>query len=423
MKNRKILIVTYYWPPSGGVGVQRWMNYALALQKEGWEPIIYTPQNPQFEIQDRSVLEKVKNIRVIKTKIWEPFRFFHALTGGKNKGQVQQGLVLEKKNSSWKDKLAVWVRGNLIVPDPRKYWVKSSVRFLVDFIRKEEIDAIITTGPPHSMHLIGLGVKTKLDVKWIADFRDPWSKWDVMDKLRTGTGARKKHRRLERKVLTIADKTLTVSRHLKESLESLGGDVHLLYNGVSLAKSTPKKVGQGLTIGYYGMLNEMRNPSELWRALEELANDRDVELRLGGIVSESIKSEINDLKNLSSVTKFLGYLDHDELPGEYANCNILLLLLNRTENAKWIIPVKFFEYLSARRNILALGPADSDLAELAQGVTSFKMLDFEDEDGIREAIADFENQNDFKKGDELLERFSHARLSKELEEVIRKVHG
>ena len=174
--SRKILIITYYWPPSGGVGVQRWMNFALQLKKKGWEPTVLTPENPQFEIKDEKLLEKVKDIRVEKLTIWEPFNLFHKLTGNKNRENVQQGLVLEKSQKSVKDGLMVWIRGNLLVPDPRVFWVKPASKKAIELIREEGIETIITTGPPHSMHLIGRRVKRKTNIKWLADFRDPWSK-------------------------------------------------------------------------------------------------------------------------------------------------------------------------------------------------------------------------------------------------------
>ncbi|MEQ9232236.1 MAG: glycosyl transferase, partial [Cyclobacteriaceae bacterium] len=205
MNEKKVLIVTYYWPPSGGVGVQRWMNYAIQLKRLGWEPIIYTPENPQFELKDASLLEKVKDIRVVKTKIWEPFNFFHRLTGNRNKKSVTQGTVLEKESSSFKDKLFIRIRGNFFIPDPRKFWVKPSIKFLAEFIIAEGIETIITTGPPHSMHLIGRGVKKRTGVRWLADFRDPWSKWDVLKKLKTSPFGMIKHGRLEKSVLTKAD--------------------------------------------------------------------------------------------------------------------------------------------------------------------------------------------------------------------------
>ena len=421
MSNKKILIVSYYWPPSGGVGIQRWMNYAIQLKERGWEPIIYTPENPQFEIQDESLLARVKHIRVVKTKIWEPFQFFHRLTGNSNRKNIQQGLVLEKKKKSVKDKLFVWIRGNIFVPDPRKYWIKPSVNFLKRFILEENIRTIISTGPPHSMHLIGLALKKKTGVSWIADFRDPWSGWDILTKLKTGSLAMHKHRRLEKKVLESADKVLTVSLRLRESLAKSGGGnrVSLQYNGVSQIPAQQYPDGDTLTIGYFGMLNELRNPSELWEVLDELAGTRKLNLRLGGIVADAIQKEIKSFDTLDASTNFLGYLSHGEVINEYAKCHVLVLLLNKSDNAKWILPVKFFEYLAAKRWILALGPKESDLANIAKDISVFKMLGFADIEGILAFLKKAARAiPDFSSNEKLLDRFSHTNLADELEAIL-----
>lgn len=426
MKNRKILIVTYYWPPSGGVGVQRWMNYALALQKEGWEPIIYTPQNPQFEIQDRSLLEKVKNIRVIKTKIWEPFGVFHALTGGKNKSQVKQGLVLEKDKKSLLDQLFIWIRGNLFVPDPRKYWVKPSVSFLREFLKKEEIDTIITTGPPHSMHLIGLGLKQELNLKWLADFRDPWSGWDVLDKLKTSAWAKRRHSELEKRVLEAADRVISVTQKLVESFNYKNDrtDGLLLYNGVSLDIQPPKPKSEELTIGHFGMLNELRNSPELWKALNEIGEDLAIQLKLGGIISENIKKEIESLESLHHRTEFPGYLSHEEVVRGYAHCDVLLLLQNQSENSASLLPLKFFEYLAASRWVLVLGPKDNDLAKMAVDLPTLRVVEPGDRDGIQEAIYHFQQSTpDFTKSHELYRQFTHEVQVKQLIEALENQDG
>jgi hypothetical protein len=424
MSSRKILIITYYWPPSGGVGVQRWMNYALQLKEKGWEPIIYTPENPQFEVKDESLLQGVCSLRVIKTTIWEPFNLFHKLTGGKERKNVKQGLVMEKSNTTWKDKLVVWLRGNLFIPDPRRFWVRKSVRFLQKFVQAEGIKTVITTGPPHSMHLIGLGLKEHTNITWLADFRDPWSTWDILPKLRTGPWAMWRHRRLERKVLAKADQVLTVGDFLKTQLEDLGatGKTTLLYNGTSLPNSQVPLPSGNLTIGYYGMLNEIRNPIELWDCLNQFPDP--VNLRIGGIVADSIRNQIMQMDRLSGQTHFLGYLTHQAVQEDYARCHVLVLLLNRTDNAGWILPVKFFEYLAANRWILALGPADSELGSIMSGISTCTMLDYSDTDGITAFLKRTQTETpDFSDAANLLDRFRHANLAVGLNGLLNRFNA
>ncbi len=428
MASKKILIVTYYWPPSGGVGVQRWMNFALQLKKRGWHPIILTPENPQFEIKDQSLLKAVESIETHKVPIWEPFTLFHSLTGNRERKNVQQGLVMEKSNKTFKDQIAVWVRGNILLPDPRVFWVRKASEYAIELIKKEKIESIITTGPPHSIHLIGRRVKKNLSIKWVADFRDPWSKWDVLQKLKTSQLAMSVHESLERSVLRKADKAITVSSSLANSL----GDVEVLNNGVSTKASPETSTSHhSFTIGYFGMLNELRNPSTLWMLLDQMCRESELfasklQIRIGGIVSSSIKEELLRFQHLKNKVHFLGYLSHEDVQLEYQKCNLLLLLLNKSNNSKWILPVKFFEYLAARRMILCLGHPDSDLGGIIKGKEVGELFSFKAASSVRAFIEDvFENDKvpDLEESDALLEQFSHSKLVEKLEDILVKLHG
>lgn len=423
-QNRKILIVSYYWPPSGGVGVQRWMNFALQLQERGWEPTVLTPSNPQFEIKDEQLLDRVKNIPVDRIPIWEPFDLFHKLTGNKDRKNVQQGLVLEKKKRSLLDKLVVWARGNLLIPDPRRFWVKPASNRAIKLIKDKGIGTVITTGPPHSMHLIGRRVKRKTNVKWVADFRDPWSKWDILEKLHTSSIARSIHKSLEGGVLREADVSITISNRLAKSF----GGINVLHNGATVNRNSTLEPHESyFTIGFFGMLNELKNPRQFWHLLDQMCRENRVfsnklKIRIGGIISDSIKEEIRELDELKNKVEFLGYLPHDTIQDEYRQCNLLLLLLHKTDNSQWILPVKFFEYLSARRLILGLGSRNGDLGDIMNSKDVGEILAYTELDGIRGFIEDvFENDRLPKSEDTeyLLDQFSHKNLVKRLEDLLK----
>ncbi|MEO9481976.1 MAG: glycosyl transferase [Ekhidna sp.] len=423
--NRKILIISYYWPPSGGVGVQRWMNFALQLKERGWEPIVLTPENPQFEIKDEKLLERVKDIQTIRLPIWEPFNLFHKLTGNKERKNVQQGLVLEKSEKGLKDKLMVWIRGNLLVPDPRTFWVRPAAKKAIEVIKEQGIGTIITTGPPHSIHLIGRKTKRATGVKWLADFRDPWSKWDVLKKLNTSTYVLSIHKRLEKSVLSESTIATTVSKRLASAF----GGIDILHNGITVNNESNVEPNEShFTIGYFGMLNEMRNPRQLWHLLDQMCRESQVfanklKIRIGGIVSESIKSEINELNELKDKVQFLGYLPHEGIQDEYRRCNVLLLLLNKSDNSEWILPVKFFEYLAAHRLILGLGERKSDLGDLMNDKDVGEILAYSEISSIRGFIEDiFENDRLPTREDSeiLLDQFSHKHLVEKLEKLLLK---
>ncbi|MDN4164915.1 glycosyl transferase [Cytophagales bacterium LB-30] len=382
---KKVLLITYYWPPSGGVGVQRWLKFIKYLPEFGWEPMVYTPENPDFSIRDEQLLQEVSpDLEVLKLPIWEPFSLFNQLTGNKNKDNIKQGVVLEKAKMGWKEKLSIWIRGNIFIPDPRVFWLRPSVRFLEDIIQSNGIQAVITTGPPHSMHLIGRALKRRTGVVWLADFRDPWSEWDLLDKLFVGKLARGIHQRLERSVLKEADAVSTVTKQLTEALQKLGGKrVDHLTNGVDIdgIQDSIQRVDspEKFSICYFGLLNEMRNPPELWEAIEELLKEnpewkKDWSLLIGGIVSESILARLQQSDTLRTVLDYRGYMAHSEVMQESAKSAIQLLLLNNTENARWIIPVKLYEYLATGRPILMLGPEASDAGDVLRNLDAGQVI-------------------------------------------------
>ena len=175
MAIQKVLIITYYWPPAGGPGVQRWLKFVKYLPQFGIEPIVYCPDNPSYPIIDKSLIDEIpEGIKVIKQPIKEPYRFAQLLSKKRSK-TISSGIIPDKAKQTFTDRFLLFIRGNFFIPDARKAWVKPSVQFLSNYIKNEGISTIITTGPPHSLHLIGFQLKQKLKINWIADFRDPWT--------------------------------------------------------------------------------------------------------------------------------------------------------------------------------------------------------------------------------------------------------
>ena len=393
---KKVLVVTYYWPPSGGSGVQRWLKFAKYLPQYGWEPIIFTPENPDFVIRDESLLKDVShNLEIIRFPIWEPYKIFRKITGRNEK--FSQGMIFEDGKRGLLSRLAVWIRGNLIVPDPRKYWARPASRFILDIIQSNDISHIVTTGPPHSMHLIGLRVKRKAPgVTWIADFRDPWSNWDMLSKFKVSTLVRRRHRRLEKKVLEHSDLTLCVSQNHKEYLlqQSAGSNINVITNGFDEDDFSERSgsTGPGFRIMHVGLLNDLRDPESLWEALRILSKDHEgfskkTDILLAGMISESIASMIGDDQVLAAITDVRGYLPHSELVKEYDRASVLLLVMNRSDNAAMLIPAKIFEYLALGKRILAIGPEDGEVARILNETGAGKVHDPRDVNGIVETLS------------------------------------
>jgi glycosyltransferase involved in cell wall biosynthesis len=426
---KKVLIITYYWPPSGGGGVMRWLKMSKFLPELGWQPIIYTPENPDPSVTDESLLKEIHpEIIEIKTPIWEPYDVYRKLTGKKSGAKFKAGYISEASEGNWKSKLSVFVRGNFLIPDPRKFWINPSVKYLTYYLEENPVDLIISTGPPHSMHLIALGLKEKFDIPWIADFRDPWTDIDFYHKLKLTGLADKKHRLLEKKVLEKADHVVTVSPGCANDLEKIAQrKVEVINNGFDPTDYDFEApvLDKTFTISHFGAFNKDRNPASFWMALNQLSEinpdfKKLLRIQLIGQTDESI---IKDIKknNLGENLILTDHLPHKEGLVQLSKSQVLLLPLNDAPNVKGILPGKMYEYMALRRPILALGPVDADYAAILRETNAGVPLDFQDVKGIMETL-----QNYFQlfKEDKLevdsgaYEKFSRKNLAKQFVNLI-----
>jgi len=370
VENKKVLIVTYYWPPAGGPGVQRWLKFAKYLPEFGWEPIIYTPENPSYPLVDESLLQEVPDgIKMVKTKIWEPYQLAEKLNKSNKKFKGGQFDVGE--NQSWKSKVSIWVRGNFFIPDARVFWVKPSIPFLKKYLQENQIETLVTTGPPHSMHLIGLGLKKELpNLKWIADFRDPWTEISYYKHLKLTKNSDAKHRRLEKEVFQNADITLATSFSDAENFKKNGANAICITNGFDQNPNSEnvKSNSDNFSLSYIGVLEQLRNPEVLWEAIHELRKEnpdfaKDFKITFAGRVDEKILNQLKGLELSDSIVN-LGYLSHQGSVQVMQEAN-LLLITNFPESAsKGIIPGKLFEYLATGNPILSFGPKDADVDQI-----------------------------------------------------------
>ncbi|MCO5274570.1 MAG: glycosyltransferase [Flavobacteriales bacterium] len=369
---KRVLIITYYWPPNGGAGVYRWLKLSKLLPEHGWLPVIYTPVNPEVVADDPGLLKDVsQDLEVVKRPITEPFNLYKRFTGRSTKEKVQVGFLNEKKQGGWKEDLALWVRSNFFIPDARVWWVRPSVKFLKEYLRKNPVDAIISTGPPHSMHLIGLGLKRALGVKWIADFRDPWTDIDFYAQLKLTRWADAKHKRLEGEVLREADRVLCVSWHWADDLKKLGAkQVEVITNGYDPddLPSPSEPVDEAFSLVHIGSLSPSRNAPELWRALKQLCDEDPVfaakfKLRFVGPVDHTIAESVAEA-GLGAHLERTGRVSHEEAMRHMQRARALLLLVNDTPNLMGILPGKLFEYVSTGRPVLAVGPVEGDVSRV-----------------------------------------------------------
>lgn len=394
---KRVLIITYYWPPSGGSGVQRWLKMSKYLPEYGWQPVIYTTENAEYPIIDHSLEKDVApNIEVIRRPINEPYSAYKKFLGINKDETVKMGFIQEKeKNKSWKSDLSLWVRGNFFIPDARCGWVKPSVRFLKEYLNEHPVDAIISTGPPHSMHLIALKLKEALGLPWIADFRDPWTEIDYYNDLHLTAWADRKHHRLEQEVLTKADKVVTVAPDGARRLGRLGNrNVRTIYNGFDRDDDaqTPVNLSEQFTITYLGVLSKIQNPSNLWQALAELIKedsgfDKNLKINMIGQIDSAVVSSINE-NGLTQHVAYSPYMPHDQVSAVHRSSTLLLLLLmpDSEPRAKGLLTGKLFEYMASGRPILCIGPEDGDAARILRETGAGQTISFEDKEKIKEAL-------------------------------------
>jgi glycosyltransferase involved in cell wall biosynthesis len=418
---KKVLIISYYWPPSGGAGVQRWLKFAKYLPQFGWQPIIYTPENPDFSIKDESLLKDIpKEAEVIKTKIWEPYHLYKWFSGKKS-DNANAGFFSGGKKS-WKQKLSIFIRGNFFIPDPRVYWVKPSVKYLKKYIEENAIDAIVSTGPPHSMHLIALGLKKHFPtIKWIADFRDPWTEIDFYHELQLTSWADIKHKRLEKKVIESADEVLVIGNKMAEQFSKLKENVSFIYNGFD-EDDFPKNSNaesKDFTIVSVGSMNKDRHHEEFWMALEELIKEHpsefnSISIKLVGNVDSSVKTYVSKL-SISNSIQFINYLSHDKAIEEMQQARLLYLPINNVPSANYIVTGKVFEYMAVSKPILCIGPKESELKEILKG----SYCTFGDKSAIKAQILSVANNTLVDKLIEI-DNFSRKNLTKQLVQLLEK---
>ncbi|KAF9658141.1 glycosyltransferase [Tenacibaculum sp. ZH5_bin.1] len=422
----KVLIITYYWVPAGGSGIQRWLKFVKYLRNFNIEPIVYTVEDAKYPIVDTTLKKDLpENLTVLRNSIWEP----NDLLSVFKKKETKTSAGFLDPNPSLIGQVMQYVRANYFIPDARRFWVKPSVNKLKKYLKENTIDAIITTGPPHSLHLIGLKLKKELGLKWVADFRDPWTDIDYFHQLPLTQKSKAKHHQLEQEVLRYANAVLVVGKTMKKNYEKFSNNINVITNGFDAEESRETNVilDKKFSITHIGLMNDDRNPEVLWKALSELCKEdkeftEDLEIKLIGKIAKGVKKslETHQFKNITKIT----YLPHKKAQQQQQTSQVLLLAVNKVPSAKGIITGKIFEYLQAKRPILAVGPEDGDLAEILAKTNSGTIVGFDDLVKMKKEIKLLYNQ--YKKGilevnSKNIEQYHRKKLTEKLSIVLKKV--
>ncbi len=425
---KRVLIIAYYWPPNAGVGVFRWLKFTKYLPQFDWQPVVYTPENPELMAVDPALEKQVPvEAEIIKAPIIEPYTWYKRFTGKKSDERLQTAFLKEDGGGpTWKENLANWVRSNFFIPDARVWWVKPSVTRLLAYLKAHPVDVVVTTGSPHSLHLIGRELKKRTGIPWVADFRDPWTNIDFYGQLKLTKWADAEQHKLERAVLTEADAVLTVSWKWAEELRAIGGrDVEVITNGFDPydLPSPPAKVDEEWSLVHVGSISATRNVPELWKALaERIARDGEFrsrfKLRLIGGVDHTVQRSIEDA-GLSPYVERIGQVSHAEAIRHMQRARTLLLPVNNTPNVSGFLPAKVFEYLSSQRPVLCIAPADADIARvLGHGHTVVPRMDIL---GLQSAVDALFKDHVPSSAD--IGAFDRRRLTAQLAALLENVRG
>jgi len=422
----RVLIITYYWPPAGGSGVQRWLKFVKYLQDFDITPVVYTANTDNYPIEDSSLLREVpKNVKVLKTDFKEPTSFLKYF-GVKNSNK-SAGFLEEKP--SLLGKVIRYIRANYFIPDAKMLWVKPSIKYLQKYLKENPVDTIITTGPPHSLHLIGLELKKQLGVKWISDFRDPWTTIDYFHQLPLTQKTFNRHQQLEKSVVETSDGVIVIGNYMKQQLLKYNDKIKIITNGFDSMDNASMEVAldQKFSITHIGLINSDRNPRVLWSVLSEICNEdeefkNDLLVRLIGKVDKSVLTDTSIFN--SDTLNVIDYVTHEEARLYQRKSQVLLLAVNRVPNAEGIITGKIFEYLEAKRPILGIGPVDGDAGKIINKANAGKMIDFDDKQKMKSFIVSLYHQfksKTLKVNNSNIKQYHRKNLTADLSNFIREV--
>ena len=397
---KRVLIITYYWPPTGGSGVQRWVKFAKYLPSEGWQPVIYTPENPEQLAVDHSLEAEIPTgTEVIRTHITEPYELYKNFLkrSGHSKEAVEVNPVNAQKKS-FAQKAAMWIRGNLFRPDPRCLWIRPSVRFLKKYLEKHPVDLIVSTGPPQSMHLIGRKLAEVTGLPWIADFRDPWTRIFYFKHLSMTKPTERWHHRMEKKVLDDATAIVAVSPLVQQDFQKMTQTpVVLITNGYDECDYPDGKdenaVGgpdKDFVITHTGLFAADGNPTVLWKVLAEKCSEdikfkKQLKIKLIGKTDAQIITAIDNAGLKDNLTN-LGYQPHNIAVQEQRKASVLILPLRKEPEYRAVLPGKLFEYMASCRPIFGIGQPDGAMSMILKSTNTGIVLDWNDKDAVRNHI-------------------------------------
>ena len=422
--NKTIGILAYYWPPAGGSGVQRWLRFANHLCDLGWDVHVFTFKNPKYPIREKSSLEIINpKIKVNKIKGFEFPKFMTS---------PSENILFNNYYSDYSStqsymynqvarKFIYTLRELFLFPDARRFLINPSYKFLKNYFRKHNLNHLITTGPPHSMHLAGMKLKKDSGIKWIADFRDPWSNFFQNKLLNKLDSTIKKHEKAEANVLKNCDAVFTTSESLKSKFSIKNKNSYYVPSGFE--KEIKSTDYNKFRIIYAGSMKEIQNPKNLWLALHDLIKSDEkfkdlLEIILIGNIDRRVINSI-EFKKIRD-RKVLSYMSKKQLDDEISKSQIQVVCSVNYPDSDDIVPGKIFHYLSSKKNILGISNKGSDLEKIINETKSGMSFDYDNYEDLKNYI--YKCYQVFLKGvkpkKELDEKYLSINIAKKIEQIV-----
>ncbi len=434
---KKVVIITYYWPPAGGPGVQRVLKFARYLPRFGWQPIVLTVSRGEYPALDPTLEAEVPSAcKVYRTPSLEPGPIFRRFVGMPRESRIQIGVLAEKPDN-WRKRVAFWIRTNLFIPDAKVGWLPFAVRKGLAIIQKEKPHLLFSSSPPPTVHLIAKQLARNTKLQWVADFRDPWTDIHYYEHRKRLPCSRRMDEKLEAGVLREADRLVFVSKrdidlsfsrkvNASKCVHLPNGYDEADFQSISFTPPPPER----FVLMHVGAAGSERNPQNLFRVLRTLLTEAVISptgfrLVFVGPISESVLHGIQQ-EGVSSLIERIDYVPHRQALQLAAGATALLLLITRSSQNRRILPGKTFEYIRLKKPILALGPPGGEVDQILQETNAGRVLDYADREGIEKQLRSWIRQ--WQKGRlaysghiPSIRKYSRERLTQQLAAIFDQI--
>ena len=434
---KKVLIISYYWPPAGGPGSQRVLKFSKFLPQFNWRPVILTVRNGEYPYIDNSLEREIQTAcKVYSSSTIEPFILYKKLTGKDPTSPLPVGQLTQKPDKIQR-KIFNWLRTNLFLPDARMGWILPGYLRARKVIQSQKIQAVVSSSPPHSLQLIAYLIHKEFKLPWIADFRDPWTEIQYYQVSKRNRLSQSIDQCLEKRVLRSANHITTVSSSIGQSFRQKlnrtfpGNSVSIIPNGwdPDEFKHDSKPDPFKFIILHTGNLNATQNPTVLWKSLQNLMGmypffKKDLKLKFVGRVHENIQRAITDF-NLHAITDFASFMPHEQIIGEIQKAAILMSVVPDVPDNKGIVMSKNFEYIGSGLPVLIIGPIDSDIAQIISEFTHSQMINYKDiktcETFLSKIYRAWKNRENPQSTWKIRNKYSRLTLTGKLAEILNDI--